>query len=176
MGELDARPGKWLPIDVGGARVGIDYAHHEIHDGNHYTVSYSKAISAGSVISVAITTPTSGTGYVHFTGAFQSSLSGTFVFSQNASISSGSALNVFNNNLNSAKTSGTVVVGTPTVTTYGTAITTVVIGTNDKQTSIGGGNEARQEFILATNSTYIIYFTANATSTYSSINLGYYLS
>jgi hypothetical protein len=35
--------------------------------------------------------------------------------------------------------------------------------------------ESRNEFILATSSTYVIYFTANATSTYTSINTAFYV-
>jgi hypothetical protein len=174
MGLLETRPSQWLPIDdLDEARICIDLMHHEIHEANNYTVSYSKAISAGSVLAVAITTPTSHR--MHLIGGLQSSLSGTFIFSQGASISSGSALTIWNNDLSSTNTSGSVIVGTPVVTTYGTVISTYIIGTNDKQNGIGGSGESRNEFILATSSTYILYFTANATSTFSSINISYYM-
>jgi len=153
--------------------VSIDYVHEEIHEGKHYSCSYSKAISAGSVLAVVFTTPASKK--VHMTSAFQSSLSGTFIFGQNATYSAGSTLTVWNNNLNSSSTSGTVFVGTPTISTYGTAISTFIVGTNDKQTPIGGDGASRFEFILATSSTYVLYFTANATSTYSSINTAFYV-
>jgi hypothetical protein len=153
--------------------VSIDYVHEEIHEGKHYTCSYSKAISAGSVLAIVVTTPASKD--VHFTAGFQSSLSGTLIFAQNTTYSAGSALTVWNNKLSSSDNSGCTFVGTPTITTYGTAISTIVIGTNDKQTPIGGGMESRSEYILATSSTYVIYFTANATSTYSSINATFYV-
>lgn len=176
MGIVDAYPAKWLPVDtVSGGRIGIDYPHHEIHEGKHFTFSYSKALSAGSVNAVAITTPTAGTGYVHLVAGLQASLSGTFVFSQNASVSGGSALTAWNNDLSSTNTSGTTIVGTPTVTTYGTAISSMVVGSNDNPTNVGGNAESRNEFILATATTYMLYFTANATSTYTSINGAFYV-
>ena len=153
--------------------VSIDYVHEEIHEGKHYVCSYSKAISAGSVLAVVFTTPSAKS--IHFSAGFQSSLSGTLIFGQNATYSAGSALTVWNNKRSDADNSKCVVVGTPTITTYGTAISTIVIGTNDKQTPIGGGMESRNEFILATSSTYVIYFTANATSTYTSLNTAFYV-
>ena len=174
MGLIDVYPEKWLPLDPSGARMTIDHPHHEIHEGNHYTVSYSKALSAGSVLAVTVTTPS--TVRYHFIAALQSSLSGTFVFAQNASVSSGSVLTVWNNDLASTNTSGSVIWGTPIVTTYGTAISTYILGTNDKHNGVGGTGESRNEFILATSSTYILYFTANATSTFSSISLSYYVA
>ena len=174
MGLLDSNAEKLLPLDTKtGARLGIDYPHHEIHEGHNYTISYSKAISAGSVLAVAITTP--ATSRFHCVAALQSSLSGTFIFAQNASVSGGSTLTIWNNDLQSTSTSGAAIVGTPTVTTYGTAISTYIIGTNDKQNGVGGTGESRNEYILATATTYILYFTANATSTFSSINISYYV-
>lgn len=172
---IDSHAPQYLPLDGRGGRVTIDYPHHEIHAGNHYIFSYSKALSAGSVMAVAITTPTSSVGHLHFVAGLQASLSGTFVFAQNASLSGGSALTAWNNDRSSSNTSGSVIVGTPTVTTYGTAISSVVIGSNDNPTAVGGFAESRNEFILATSSTYILYFTANATSTFTSLNGSFYV-
>jgi hypothetical protein len=174
MGLLDAYPERWLPTDsLTGARLSIDYPHHEIHAGNHYTVSYSKALSAGSVLAVLITSPAIGN--MHVTAGMQTSLSGTFTFSQNPSTSVGSTLTIWNNNLTSANTSGSVFIGTPSITTVGTTISTFILGTNDKQNGVGGTADSRNEFILATSTSYLLAFTANATSTYSSINVSYYV-
>lgn len=176
MGIVDSYPGKWLPIDdYTGARVDIDVVHSQIHNGKHYTTVYSKALSAGSNLAVAITTPTAGTGYVHFVAGVDSNLSGTWYFTEGASISAGSTLTAYNNNRISTSTAGTVTVGTPTVTTYGTVIETHVVGTNTTPSQTGGGTKSRNEYILATASTYMVYFTANATSTFSAITFSYYV-
>lgn len=176
MGITDSAPGQWLPIDALGARITIDYPHHEIHEGNHFTCSYSKALSAGSVLSVNITTPTSGTGYIHYIAIVESNLSGTWVLGETSSVSGGSALDVYNNNRGSTTTSGAVIVGTPTVTTYGTVIETHVMGSNSGPSRTGGAAEIRGEYILATDTSYIVYFTANATSTFSCITSSFYLA
>lgn len=172
----NAHAPQYLPIDsIANARVGIDYPHSRIHSGNHFICSYSKSLSAGSVLAVAITTPTSGTGYIHYTATLEANLSGTWVISESASVSGGSALTVFNNDRSSAATSGTTIVGTPTVTTYGTSLETHIVGTNSVTSPAGGLSIQRGEYILATATTYVVYFTANATSTYSSITSSFYL-
>lgn len=177
MGITDSHPYKWLPVDeyVGG-RVGVDIVHNKVHAGEHYTVTYSKSLSAGSQLAVAITTPTAGTGYLHFVAGIDANLSGTWYFTEGASVSVGSALTAYNNNRVSTNTAGTTIVGTPTVTTYGTVLETHVVGTNTTPSATGGDITQRHEYILATATTYMVYFQANATSTFTAITATFYLN
>lgn len=135
-----------------------------------YAVSYSKAVSAGSYLSVVFTTPATAAGTYHMVANCESNLAGTFTFTTAASVSAGSALTAVNTNRNSSSTSGSTIVGTPTITTYGTALETHVRGANGNPSKIANGDE----YILAPSTSYGFYFIANATSTYSAINLYFY--
>lgn len=159
-----------------GISKSIDWPHEKIHEGKHYTFTYSKALSAGSVLSVAITTPTSDVGIYHFVAAVESNLAGTWYFTEGASISGGSALTAYNNNRISSNTSGSTIKGSPTVTTYGTVyLETHSVGSNTTPHTLGGNAEVRNEYILASSTTYMLYFQANATSTYAAITSAFYI-
>lgn len=142
--------------------------------GSKYVVSYSKAISAGSYISVVLTTPATAAGTLHLAAKAESNLAGTFTFTTGASSSGGSALTSYNTNLNSSATSGTSIYGTPTITTYGTAIETHVRGSNNPPTNIAGGEGG--EYVLAPSTSYGLHFLALATSTYAAITAAFYLT
>jgi hypothetical protein len=176
MGILDSNAPKWLPLDDrSGARVCIDYPHHEIHEGNHYTVAYSKTINSGSVSSIMITTSALSSGVVHLVAISESSLAGTWLFAEGTSASVGSALTVFNNNRISANTSGTVIVGSPTVTTVGTTLETHVIGADSGASRTGGTAENRGEWILSASTSYIIQFTSSAASNPVNLMFSFYV-
>lgn len=157
--------------------VSIDYPHEKIHEGNHYTCTYSKALSAGSVLAIAITTPTTASqGNYHFVAGVDANLSGVWYLTESGSVSGGSALTAYNNKRISTATAGATIVGTPTVTTYGTVyLETHYVGSNTTPQRTGGSAEQRNEYILASSTTYMVYFVANATSTYAAITAAFYI-
>ena len=140
--------------------------------GSRYSVSYSKAISAGSYLTMVFTTPATASGTIVMSGVIESNLAGTATFAKSASVSAGSTLTASDTNLNSDATSGSVIVGTPTVTTYGTVLETHVRGANNTPIYIGGFPGA--EYTLSPSTSYSFKFQALATSTYSAINLYFY--
>lgn len=143
-----------------------DYADEKTNRGEAYTASYSKAISAGSVLAVLFTTP--ATTRIKLSAQVDSNLAGVWYFCESATYSAGSVLTVINNNRQSSKSAGVTVIGTPTVTTYGTVIETHYVGANVTPAKTGAGTS---RYFLATATSYIVYFQANATSTYSAITL-----
>jgi hypothetical protein len=176
MGILDSNAPKWLPLDDrSGARVCIEYPHHEIHEGNFFTVAYSKTINSGSVTSIMITTSALSAGVVHFIAQVEASLAGTWIFAESTSASVGSALTAYNNNRLSSNTSGTVIVGSPTITTTGTTLETHVVGTDAPSTRTGGSSDSRGEWILAASTSYIVHFTSSAASNATNLVLSFYV-
>jgi hypothetical protein len=176
MGLLDSNAPTWLPLDDhSGARITIDYPHHEIHAGKHYTVSYPKVINSGSVSSIVITTPASSVGVVHLIGLSESSLAGSWVLGEGASTSVGSALTAYNNNRISANTSGTVIVGSPSVTTVGTTLESHVVGADSGPSRTGGTAENRGEWILAGSTSYILQYTSAAASNSTNLMFSFYV-
>jgi hypothetical protein len=85
----------------------------------------------------------------------------------------GSAITVYNNDRASATTSGSVFLGNTTYTSSGTILTQHVTGANGAP-SIDAN--ARNEFLLKSNTNYLVYVTPSPTTTTQTIiNCTFYL-
>lgn len=175
MGLLDSNAEELLPLDDNGGRITIDYPHHEIHEGNHYTVNYTKTMDTVTAHTVTITTPTSTSGYVHFNASVELTGAGTWTFSSAPESSGGSTLTAYNNNRVSTNTSGTVIAGGVTWTSAGTVLETHYIGANNPGSKLGGYAEARNEWLLASSTKYGLRVANDAATVKSSINLFFYV-
>ena len=139
------------PQDATGANETIDYVHHEIHNGSHYTAFvYEADVDAASTLSLLITA--SSTKFVHLVLAVQSTLAGSFTFSEAPNASGGTSVVAYNNRRPSAasKTATTTVTYDPTFVSAGTILLQAPIGTSiNAVRATGGGAEAREEWILS---------------------------
>jgi hypothetical protein len=176
MGIIDANPQHWLPIEeISGARPTLDLTHKKIHDGNMFGLTYGKALSAGSALTYTILTPPSATGVIHFCAGVETSLAGSWTFSEAPETSGGSALVSY-----ATKRSSTTVdiasahSGTVTWTSSGTIMETHYPGANGVGIT-GGVPYQYREYILKASTKYGMQFIANATSTYSVFNISYYI-
>lgn len=145
------------------AKMTIDYAHHEIHSGNHYKAGYQDtSMDTDDTIALVFTTPDS-LKYMHWTLTAQSTGAATIqLFSGPTLSAEGTAVTPFNRNQNSTNTSDMLVKHTPTITTNGTKISEKWIGSTGFRADIGGETRGDSEIILKANTQYMILCTANA--------------
>jgi len=174
MGLVSSNPDKWLPLDVHGARKTIDYAHHEIHAGSHYTVYLrDAAVAETSVLSVLITSP--ATGEMHTVVAVNASLAGAFTMSEAPNASGGSAIVAYNNNRQSTNTATLVATSNPTYVSSGTVLIAGGIGAAGNPAKVlGGAFAGRQEWILDQSTLYLLRFVSAAASNDVTIILEWY--
>jgi hypothetical protein len=168
----------FLPQDqISGNVTIIEPEHAVIHDGTHFTLTRSKTLdSVGSVNTVMFTTPSAGTNiYFHFICAVEADKKVNWSLYQNASASAGSTLTAYNNNLNSEITNPATIVGNPTITTNGTVLETHIVGSaSTPQSKTGGGANARNEWVLAASTSYLVAVTATEATTESIITMPFY--
>ena len=167
------------PIDIRtGAIVSIDEAHSKQHYGKHYNATFYAIGSPSTAVSVLLTAPpsiASAGNIVHaiFTVEADKGIYWTLGEAPNVGATTSTAIIVYNNDRNSASTSGTVFVGNPsTYVSSGSILTSHVTGANGAP-SIDAN--ARNEWILKSNSTYIVYALPTATTTQTIINCTFYL-
>jgi hypothetical protein len=144
------------------ALLGIDYAHHELHDGNMYSVAYSVAnigqqTTPADVISLDFTAPDT-TKWCHAIGAAVCGGSARVVLME--APTGGAAdptgqITPLNRNRNSSNTSGIAVFNyDSTVGTGGTVLLDEYIGSGVKA---GGDVRAEHEWILKQNTKYSLW-------------------
>ena len=158
----------------------IDYAHHEIHAGSHYTAIYGvadigAATTPNDTITLTFTTPDS-TKWAHMMVEFEA-VGGALCRIREGGSGGGSATGTItckNNDRNSSNTSGLLdIEGTPTagqmsydagLDTGGTLLVDEYIsGASTNQNKAGGGGGGRNEWILKQNTRYQISIYSTAT-------------
>ena len=119
--EGNLKPLKVDPL-VGGL-VGIDVAHYEIHEGDHYFIKDFTTLNNGQTLSFALTVPAEGP-IPHITFDVGSTNILTASIYEGAVIQDGTGSGVTpnNNNRNSGNSSGVVVTSNPTYSSPGTLI------------------------------------------------------
>jgi hypothetical protein len=148
------------PLLASGSLVADD-PHSRIHQGVMYTVSYRIASLANDgTLGVAITTPADDFPHVVAIPA----IGGTayFDFYEGSTISDGTALDVNNNNRNSANTFGGTVVHTPTVTAVGTPLLLGYYIAGGSGGTASGSTDAASfdaEWCLKPSTTYLFRLT-----------------
>ena len=106
---------------------------------------------------------------------FYSNLAGVLTFAENPTINvAGTALTVFNNDRNSASVSTLTAKYDTTLTAEGTLLSTIIIGTSNPKTQIGGNARMSAEWILKANEDYALAFTADNNSTIVSMVAEFY--
>ena len=149
------------PIDSStNSLVVIDEAHHELHDGNHFTVQDIQSVGAASTFYYQITAPNT-TKRIHFEFFIQSSGNGlTINIFEAPTTSAGTSLTAYNRNRNSATSATATVVHTPTVTSTGT--TTIHQDYIPAGVNRSGETRSENEFVLKQNTKYLIRYVTDA--------------
>ncbi|MGW8161037.1 MAG: hypothetical protein ACWGN1_02195 [Desulfobulbales bacterium] len=163
-----------------GSAVMVDYAHHETHDGDHFSAHYNNDVTnTGEMTCIGFNTPNS-TEQAHMIWSASASAAASFVVYRSPSIdvNEGTDLAVYNRNENSSNTSILTSVENPAVagniTSYnetqaaGANITTTTtiyhedIGrTGSPVSSQGGATRGSSEVILKSNTQYAICLVAD---------------
>lgn len=157
--------------------IGIDFAHYEIHEGNHYFVVYSALKDNAGTIEVRIATPNT-TKWAHMRIVVIGALASTaemWVDTTKTHVAD-NAIIPMNRNMNSAKTSGLTICHTPGGSEAAAAKLTQYFGaaTSGGRAAAGGNATNEAEFILEQNTAFLIRGTSRADGNSLSIILDWY--
>ena len=157
---------------VTGSDIGINYEHHEIHDGSHFFMEGCMVLAAAEELRVKLVTPDT-TKWAHFVWEITSSNILTTELWEGASggMTGGVSVSPINNNRNSDKASGMIIIsGVTTATDDGTKLSEACWGS--RQT--GGGINRADEIILKQNETYLRKFISDANGNLVSFKASWY--
>ncbi len=164
----------------------IGYEHHEVHEGDAFTVVTTAALQDTDTLSIGFKTPAS-TKLIHMVMEYSTLLGGTMAMLEGPTwtTNTGTATPVFNRNRTSSTTSGlredksatpawtaNAVLVDPTITDAGDIINYQVAYAVRNRFS-GEGRDAL-EFVLASDTTYCYLFTAIGNSNSGTISLHWY--
>lgn len=154
----------------------IDYAHHEIHSGDHFfCYNYDSDVDTAGPKYYRITTPNT-TKWSHLIMSIYSEGSGTWQLFENPTVNgAGTALATPNSNRNSLNAATLVVAVDPTSTADGTEIKVWRTGSGTSApTRVGSENRDDSELILKQNEDYFLKFTPDANDAKIKIELEWY--
>lgn len=139
-----------------GAIATIVNEHHEIHEGDFFTILDVADLGNGAVRNILIVTPDT-TAWAHLVWEIEHELETLIQFYQNTLYSdNGTIITSFNRNGNSSNVATTLVFHTPTITDNGTLMGNIQQGDGKKA---GGADRKANEFILRQNCAYLIKIT-----------------
>jgi len=163
------------------SKISIDYAHHEIHDGDSFTANYSRttAATAGHRTGLYIKTPAAGGKLLHLIAQFSSSVAAQYSICETPTLTAnvGTHANViYNRYRDNVKTSGCFDnAAAPAVNKFttltevqiagdvgyaiGTVIRTAPLVAGSSPKPAGGSSRDSQEYILKANTAYIFLIT-----------------
>jgi hypothetical protein len=149
----------------------IDYAHHEIHDGSHFTLAGSVSIGLNAAYDIQITTPNT-TKWAHFLLEFDVTDTTNWYVYENVTIAqAGTGLTPWNNDRNSATTATVVTKGIANASVADANVDTAVAGATTLESGVVGANKTagsvnrENEIILKQNEDYSIRFVGTAATT-----------
>lgn len=157
----------------GDAITTIDFAHHEIHEGDAFTASYKVDVANGANLDLLFVTPNTDK-RIHFTYVIEVELETDGLLYENVTATVGTAVAAYNRDRNSLTAATLVVTHTPSAITAGTTI--IRSGHYGSGKTIGGNDRTVNEIILKKNTKYLLRLTnviANATN-YMSVRLNWY--
>lgn len=139
-----------------GTFVNEDYAHYEIHQGNHFYRKNWFDLTNGAVYNFLIITPDS-VELPHFEYLISSEGEIHIDCYRDVVVSAnGTAVSTFNRNENSSNTATMLLYHTPTITSVGTQIYAAKGGSAQK---VGGTIRANDEVVLKANTQYLFRIT-----------------
>jgi hypothetical protein len=135
----------------------IDFEHHEIHEGDHFSVTGFESVNSGASVNFVTQTPNT-TKWTHMTFDVQGTSQTEIRVYEGATWSGGTSSSPINNNRNSATTSTLTVSYKPTVTASGTLIYSQSRGLKGATPAVADnvGNIVRtHELILKSGTSYL---------------------
>ena len=181
LGTASVYTSEYLRDRMTGVQVGIEYEHHEIHDGDSFTVHVDNTCTnTGEMTVLAFNTANTNT-LVHLVASGTASAAATFQIIETPSIDVDEATGQFtpyNRYRSSTNASGVLSIKTvPVVSevsyyyeiqaataniTKTIALWTEVLGAvGNPTTKSGGGTRGQNEFILAKNTQYCVIMMSN---------------
>ena len=158
------------------AVIGIDYSHHEIHDGRHYTCIYTNSLGDG-ISDVLLITTSNSTRWAHILYSFNGALDTFVEVYEGATNTAGAARLCVNNDRNSTNTALTSINDT-TGSANGTKIFAVDFGTDAglgvNKIAAGGSDRGDAEFILKQNEKYLIIISSRSAANKVSAKFTWY--
>lgn len=146
--------------DYSNGQMVVSFEHHEIHEGNHYTIAGHQTFSNAEVVDFTVVTPNT-TKWLNMTFSIKGSGALSIDVKEGATVSAtGTALTPINNNRNSSNTSGGTFRTGDTFSGEGTLIYSEYDGANRTT----GFIERSAEMILKQNTTYIFRITNQTAS------------
>ena len=169
---------RWLNAidDVDQAKINIDLAHHQIHEGKFFTfVVIDTDVDIAGPKYVRITAPNTTT-RIHFTGQVYVTASSLIELYENPTLDSpGDALTTYNNERNSATNATATAFEDTTTTNDGTRIDAGRAGGAARPNfRIGGETARRNEWVLKQGEDYLIKVTPDADNTEVVISITWY--
>ena len=141
---------------ITGSITSLENTHHEIHEGNMFTVLNVTDLGNGAVLDILIVTPDTEK-WAHMVWEIEHELEALIQFYQSTTYSDiGTPLPSLNRNGNSSNISTTLAYHTPTITNVGILIGTIQQGSDKKA---GGSDREIYEFILQQNCVYLLRIT-----------------
>lgn len=142
--------------EVTGAFTILEYEHHELHEGNMFTVLAVVDLGNAEVYDTLVVAPDT-TRWAHLVWEIEHELETQILFYRDTTYSdNGTEVASYNRNGNSTVNATTLVYHTPTVTNVGTLIATIQQGDGKKA---GGSDRESNEFILKQNTAYLVRIT-----------------
>lgn len=158
--------------DLLGAIYNIDFPHHELHEGNHYTVSDVVQLASGASRELLIENPANSV--AHMLVMVSNSLDTTTTFYEATTKTTGTLKNIRNNNRISVNVSALTVSHTPA----GAGVGNILIQERTGSATVAGSGNFRSrgdnEWILAPSTKYLLNVTSNANNNNVSIILAWY--
>jgi len=161
-------------IDVGGSPISILYPHHEVHEGNFYTLSRAGTIAAGTANALMFAIRPGAGLTAHFQAIVSAKNSGNAELWENATFVASGTLIPFNNSRTSPNLFAGTVVTIDTLLTLGTMLQGRAVGSNAPGTRIGGEGTTRNEWILNPSYWYFIWFYADNADTQVTVDAEFY--
>ncbi len=130
----------------------IEYEHHKIHDGRHFTLSNTTQINSGANFDLGITTG-AGSRFIHAVHLANSTAAAEVIVYEHTSfnLSSGTAVTPVNRNRNKLNTSDHVFAEGPTVTDVGSVLFRESFGARN----FAGQVRSQNEFVLNSGLNYL---------------------
>lgn len=148
---------------VHGALATIDIVHYEVHEGDHFTATYTEDLASGSASNILIETPGSATATIHFIGSIATEAAGSLQFTETPNATVGTAVIGYNNNRPVGGSAELSITQNGAVTTAGTILGTGYLG-GGTGSKFGGETGLRNEWILNHSTRYLLQFVSSAAS------------
>ncbi len=175
----DNTNGYWRPLGSSfsdGALSTIDYEHHKIHEGRHFSSQRSFTLGSNGVASYVIQAPASSTDiFTHMLFMLDGSAITQFDLYEGSDLAPATTATAFNSNRNSAITAQTLIYSSANASgTTGTLLTSYKGGSATNQARSAGQSHATEELILKKDTQYHLKITSGSADNLVNVKILWY--